>query len=277
MNISIFAKKAFRNRSDHHLMRVSSIIRGDQVATQIGARLNPEKGYENDVCIYVKPHVKPGHDFKFEKNSCLDIVDGWALVPLLQKHPEVGVIACSQQDCETLAKVLSNKIYFIPQHHCNFERIKKPVEGVTTVGCIGTSDAFPYLPQGLRERLAEKGIKLIEFSKFFGRQEILDFYQKIDVQIVWRPYMRKLKIRLSNPLKLVNASSFGIPTIALNEPAFKELEGCYIPISNLDEFMIQLERLKSAPEIYNEYSEKCLKKAEEYHIENVAKLYQKLI
>ena len=81
---------------------------------------------------------------------------------------------------------------------------------------------------------------------------------------------------LSNPLKLVNAASFGIPTIALDEVAFKEMGNCYIPVTNLDQFIIQLKRLLSSAFLYSEYAHKCLEKSQQYHIGHVAKLYQKL-
>ena len=43
--ISIFAKKSFRH-PDGHQMRVTSIIRGWQVAEHLGAKLNPTEGYD---------------------------------------------------------------------------------------------------------------------------------------------------------------------------------------------------------------------------------------
>src|SRR3989344_3607336 len=273
MSISIFAKRAFRAYRDRHLQRVSSIIRGEQIAAQIGAKLNPKRGYENDVCIYVKPHVPRGYDFKFEgRKPYLDIIDGWTLGPVLTMHPEVTAIACSRTDCDTLGQIVNNKIIFIPQHHCNFERLKRDWDQITTVGVIGTTGAFPFLPEGLKDRLAERGMDFIEFSNFYTRQDIVDFYKKTDVQIVWRPYRK----RLANPLKIVNAASFGIPTIALDEPYFKEMRDCYIPVHTLDEFLNELDNLRSNPELYEKYAKRCLKKAEEYHIENIAKLYQEL-
>ena len=79
MDISFFAKPPFLNVSPNvpyvfdgkpikrgHLLRVSSLIRGNQMAEYLGGKLNPTEGYENDVCIYVKPHVPRGMDFKFE-------------------------------------------------------------------------------------------------------------------------------------------------------------------------------------------------------------------
>jgi len=285
--ISIFAKPAFLNINPHepfserkkpvpknsgYLMRVSSIIRGEQIAKQIGAKLNPKKGYENDVCIYVKPHVKEGMDFKFEGKPYLDIVDGHDLGQLAKKHPKLKVIVCSRADEKTMKKAINNEIIFIPQHHCNFERIKRTRKKVTTMGVIGTRDAFPLLPKQLKPELKKRGIKLLEFSRFFYRKDIIDFYKKIDIQFVWRPYRKTL----SNPLKLVNAASFGIPTIALDEPAFLELNYHYIPVNNFETFLNRLDVLLNNPSVYEILSERCLEKAEEYHIEKVGEMYKAL-
>jgi len=284
--ISIFAKPAFLNVNPGepfalrtkpvragHLMRVSSMIRGDQIADQIGARLNPTEGYENDTCIYVKPMVRKGDDFKFEgKVNYLDIIDGHNLGQLLNKHPEVNAIVCSQADMETMSGCISNKIVFIPQHHCNFNREKRTRTEIKTVGVIGTRGAFPMLPPDLKIELDKRGMELIEFSRFFTRQDIIDFYKKIDIQMVWRPY-KKL---LSNPLKLVNGASFGIPTVALDEVAFEELKGCYLPVTTFEQFLMRLDELRNDSDKYMDYSKKCLIKAESYHIEKVGEMYKEL-
>jgi len=278
IRMSFFAKKPNRAYSDGHLQRVSSLIRGNQIAEYIGAKLNPTKGYKNDVCIYVKPHVKPGNDFNFEgRKPYLDICDSPDLYLLARKHPEVPVISASDWNYQLLKRTLPNKIINIPQQHCNFERIKKSRDGITRVGCIGTVPAFTLLPQGLREKLAERGIELWEFSRFFTRQDIIDFYMNIDIQIIWRPNADYRRDILMNPLKLENSAAFGIPTIAYDEPTFKEMEGCYIPVHTLDEFLTQLDELASSPSLYAECSERCLKGAEKYHIENIAKLYLDLL
>src|SRR3990167_10154547 len=193
--ISIFAKPSFLNINPAepfslrtkpprgHLLRVSSTIRGDQIAEYIGAKLNPESGYENDVCIFVKPYIKKELDFKpyinfdIGKRSYLDIIDGANLAQVAHKHPEVGVIVCSQADYKIMSKELpNNKIVLIPQHHCNFDRIRRNWREVKKVGVIGTRGAFPYLPKELRGELEKRGMELIEFSSFFTREDIIDFY-----------------------------------------------------------------------------------------------------
>ena len=275
--ISFFAKRPTHAPPDGHLQRVSTIVRAYQIAEYIGAKVNPTEGYENDVCIYVKPPIKPGDDFIFKGKPYLDICDAYYLFDVAKKHPNIPVISTSDWNYETLKRILPNKIINIPEQHCNFERIRKSKKGITAVGCIGTYGAFPYLPKGLRESLAKRNIELIEFSKFFTREDVVDFYMKIDIQIVWRPYADYRKDILMNPRKIVNASAFGVPTIAYDEPAFKEMEGCYLAVGNLDEFLAKLDGLITSPSLYAKYSKRCLKKSEDYHIENIAKLYLDLI
>lgn len=285
MPISIFAQPAHTNTNPSqphdgkpprtgHLQRVSSIIRGEQIAERLGARLNPDP-YQvtDDVCIYVKPHVKHGDPFTFAGlRSYLDIVDAWGLVPLLMRYPKVGVIACSEQDGATLRLRLSNPVTVIPQHHCNFERVPRTRTGVTRVGVIGVDKAFDFLPAGLAPALAQRGIELECFSKFYSRQDIVAFYQRIDVQVVWRPY----RMRLSNPLKIVNAASFGVPTIALHESVFDELGDCVYQVADLPELLVKLDELRAWPLLYEQYSAHCLRAAERYHIDRVCEMYRRL-
>ena len=282
-NISIFAKRAFRN-VDHgqafepshartgHLLRVSSMIRADQIVERLGARLNPTTCYHDDVCIYVKPHVKPGEDFKFEGRAYLDIVDGWDLVPLAQANPQVGVIACSDQDGALLRRTLPNPVTVIPQHHCNFDRAIHGGWARNRVGVIGTREAFKHLPAGLEDEIRARGMLLECYSRFFTRQDVVDFYQRIDVQIVWRPY----SMHLSNPLKIVNAAAFGVPTIALYESVFDEVRDCYVPVNGLVELLAALELFRSLPGMCADYERQCLVRAERYHIDNVAEMYRSL-
>jgi hypothetical protein len=283
--ISIFAKPPFlrahpnvpidpdKPHKQGHMMRVSSIIRGIQISKQLGCKLNPTEGYENDVCIYVKPHVPVGYDFKFEGRPYMDIIDGWGLYPLMIRHPEVPVIVISKMDQEILSRIIPNKIIFIPQHHINFERVPRIRDVMTNVGVVGSSGAFPFLPGELKTRLEERGMKLLEFSKFDERTDVVKFYQSIDLQLVWRPYRK----RLGNPLKLVNGASLGVPTIALQEVYFdREFEGLYFPVQTLDGFFSMVDTLRANPKLYEDYSKRLVEKSEEYHIEKVADMYRQL-
>lgn len=273
MNISIFAQPPSVVR---HLQRVSTIIRGEQIAAyMLNARLNPTSGYEDDVCIYVKPYVKPEWDFKFEgKRAYVDICDGYASLHLLKRpeNKDVGVIAFSDLDVETLTREIKNKVVLIPHHHINFERASKKREGVEKIGIIGSEDAFKLIPDEIVKGIAERKMRLVKCSTMYPRMTVVHFYQNIDVCLLWRPYTKEL----SNPFKIVNASAFGIPTIALDEPAFKEVEGCYLPVSSPQEFLDNLDTLRDSPLLYSDISEDCLQTSERYHISRISELYNQL-
>jgi len=269
-NISFFAKPPFEMK---HLQRVSSIIRGEQIAAYMqNARLNPPAGYENDICIYVKPHIKPGFNFKFEKNSWIDIQDGFDLRHALNKYSDVGAIVFSELDAETMKHYIKNKIVLIPHHHCNFERAKRERKGITRVGVTGSFAAFPLIPATIRQGLKDRNIELVEWSSFYPRTSVARFHATIDIHLQWRPW----KKFLSCPLKITNAASFGVPTIAFDEPSFKEMQGAYIGVKTPEEWLEKLDYLIENPDQYAAYSQNGLDKAERYHIDNISKLYQQL-
>jgi len=263
-NISIFCGRPYFSKTKKKMMSLSSLIRGHQIAERLGAKLNPTEGYENDVCIYVKPGER-----KFEGIPYIDIVDEEGA---LIRHPEIPVIACSEFSGKVLSKYPHKKIVVIPQQHCNFERLKRTRNDITCVGMIAQPGAWPYVPKEIGERLKERGIEFVQYSNFLTRQDIVDFYQKIDVQVMWRPF----NLKMGNPLKLVNAMSFGVPTIALPDNGILELEGYYLKAYTPDDVITQLDRLIREPSLYEEYSLKGLAKAEEYHIDNICKLYKEL-
>lgn len=274
--ISIFAKPPFELR---HLQRVSSIIRGEQIAAYMhDARLNPENGYEDDICIYVKPAVKPRGDFHFEKQSWIDTHDDYELRHILRKYPEVGCISMSDEATLVWKRKIPNKIVTLPQHHLNFERAKREGDVVTVVGITGSPEAFKQVPDEIKKGLASRNMRFIEWSQFYPRSSVAKFHQSMDIHLVWRPYAK----RLSSPFKITHAASFGVPTIALTtwEPSFYEVEGCFIGVNSVEELFRELDTLRTSEgkttDRYNEIAKVCVEKAEKYHISNIAKLYRDL-
>lgn len=277
-NLSFFAKPPTRVGHDRHLARVSTIIRAEQIAQKVNGKLNPNRDYENDICVYVKPPYKPEwDDLLFEgKSSYLDVVDELGYNKMLSRNPNINVISLSKWNYKTLKRLLPNKVINIPQQHCNFERYRRNSQGIKRIGMIGTYKAFEYLPHGIEKELSKRGIELVKFSKFSTREDIINFYMNIDLQIIWRPYYNYKKDLLVNPLKIVNSSSFGIPTIAYDEPAFEEMKGAYIPVKSLDDFLFQVDKLSSDHKLYKQIESRCIKISEKYHIDNIVKLYQNL-
>lgn len=258
-----------------HLQRVSSIVRGEQIAAYMGnARLNPERVNGEDVNIYVKPHIKSGEDFEFLHNSYVDIQDGWELTDILKRYPHVGVIAYGDLAEEVLSKELTNKIVKIPHHHVNFERTIRQRTKIKKVGITGSGEAFKHIPEEIIQGLKKRGIELEYYDKFYPRMSVARFHESLDIHMHWRPFLKR---KLSCPFKIINSSSFGVPTIALDEPSFKEVEGTYIGVKTPKEWLKALDGLMASLQVYEEMSNTCIDKAESYHIENIAKLYERLI
>src|SRR5438876_4991873 len=97
--ISIFAKPYFIGQDDEELggpyicvYRGTSLIRGEQMARELGGKYNPTTVDENDVCIYLKPrslnNIKDG--------SYVDVSDtGDELVEMLKARPKIKAITSS--------------------------------------------------------------------------------------------------------------------------------------------------------------------------------------
>jgi len=261
-NISFFKRRV-----------MSAYIRAEQVAPYIGARLNPIDGYEDDVCIWIKQTpatTKWGERY-------VDVVDRHQCINWLKNHEDCGAIAISKVAEEFLKSELKNKVVFIPQQHCNFLREQRTRTEVNIVGFCGEYHTFAPFEEEIRSKLKKIGMELKFFHTYKRRQDVVDFYKGIDIQIVWR--MDKVILaQLKNPLKLSSAGSFGIPTVAYPEPNFvAEYNNCFQPAETIDSMIDAILNLKTDPVFYSYLSEKVKEKAENYHIENVAKFYQELI
>lgn len=96
MNLSFFAKQPFfrenkEEKSSLYLQRVSSVIRAKEIAKFLDVKYNPKEGYEDDVCIYVKPP-----SLEMVKDGCfVDVLDDLKLTEAVKDRPGIKVIAMS--------------------------------------------------------------------------------------------------------------------------------------------------------------------------------------
>lgn len=264
----------------------SGYIRGHQMAKFLGGKENPTSGYENDLCIYVKilpPENHPPHSYS-------DVDDAPKAAEYLKTHPELGVIAISETAKDYLCKLLNrDDVVFIPHQHVNFERRLRPDREVKIVGIIGSNiTAFQYPVEPFRKELEKMGLELRFAEDYWNtykstpdremRLNVADFYYSLDIQVGYRPrVIFRGMTPFQNPNKLGNSSSFGIPMVAYPEPSYeREWGGCYVPARSIDEMLVQIKKLKEEPQFYKDIANKALKRAEDYHIDNVSKLYLNL-
>jgi len=250
----------------------AGIIRGEQMAKKLRAKLNPKDGYEDDVCIYVKCVPPTNHS----KNCYVDVVEDSEGLRWARNHPEVKLIASSYTIYAYLDANFPNEKVFIPQHHCNFERAVRTRKEVKVAGIIGNKASFQYPLGELEAKLNLIGIELKTLIKkrFDSREEVVNFYKQIDIQVVWRPNSDGV---LRNPLKLINAMSFGIPTVSYPETDFvEEFRGCFIEADSIELLLTYIQGLQRDDDLYKTVSNLALERSKYYHIDNISKLYLKL-
>lgn len=284
----LFIKRDMNNFSFFYGIGSAGNVRGKQIADILGAKQNPTEGFEDDICIYVKVLPPENHP----KYTYLDVDDATGAVEWLKTHTDTGVIANSLLGQAYLSILLKRKdIKVIPHAHVNYENWIRPDRPVKTVGIIGSKTSFMYPIEDIRKKLADIGLELIynrDYWKFYGdeegmtedarRQKIVDFYKGIDIQIVWRPdnTFSKQQKPLKNPNKLVNAASFGIPTVSYPEEAFKECITFYEKAYDIEDLVDQVRELKEDNLYYKELSNDALEGAENYHISKIKELYLSL-
>lgn len=244
--ISIFAKPTYflgpmDKKESWRLQRVSSRIRGEEIAKYLGAKLNPKE--PEGVCIY----VKGCRYYQIKDGDYVDVLDDEWMVDWLKTRPKVKVIAMSLSHCDFLKSILKNEIVYIPHHHVNFDRIVRIRKEITTCGYVGAS-----------QKIKVKGFKFIYLDSFKTRQDIIDFYKKIDIQVIGNVK----NVPLYHPTKIINAMSFGIPTVSPKRIGYREVEGFYFQ---------DIEELRNGWD-----ADRLIKEAEKYHISKIAKLYQQL-
>ena len=254
----------------------SGKIRGQQISSYLNAKQNPTDvdEYHDDVCVYVKSY--PPKDWHPE-NSYVDVVDSYRLLKWVKDNPQFGVIAISKVAHDYMSKKLKrDDVRLIPEHHCNFNREINPSRPVKTVGYIGNSNGSLF-PDNIKELFAEEGFDCKIVTNYRNREHVVNFYKSIDIQVIRQRKRNIRQSRLKNPLKITNAGSFGVPTVAFPEPhSVAEFKGCFIEVHSISEMLASCVMLRDSKGCYDDMSGKALERAENYHISKIAELYLQL-
>jgi hypothetical protein len=252
---------------DLYLRRVSSRIRGEEIANYLGAKFNPPQRDGSDLSVWIKPKtLTPVKDGDY-----VDMLDDPFLVNFLLERPGVNVIAMTQYQYDYLRPILKNKIVLIPHHHINFENVHNGKREVRTCGFIGAYLKERLVIDGeIKKLLSEIGFEFLSLLDFKTREDAIAYYKKIDIQLLVYPLSEGER---PTPVKIINAASFGIPTIALPRPEYQEVEGSYVRSGGLGTLVKEVLNLR---ENYDQWATDSIAMSERYHISNIAKLYKQL-
>ncbi len=253
----------------------SGNIRGVQVAEKLGAICDPKEYVSKDsIFIFVKstPNI-------YLHRMYIDIIDAYGLLTSLTRFPQAKLIAINDMANEYLSNRVYNKVITIPEHHCNFENFVREDREVKTVGFVGYTPNFSLDPNVVKEELAKIGLDFIWSTNFNSREDVCDFYKKIDIQLTFRPKspISICPAELKNPLKLANAGSFKIPSVCCAEPSYiVDFEDCFLIAENIKDVVEQCKLLKNDTVAYKAYSQNCYSKAKKFHLDLILPLYEKL-
>jgi len=244
-------------------------IRGSQIAAYIGGKTNPRHGYMDDVCIYVK--AKPS--LPIPKRTYLDVGDQILYSGFMKERRECSLIAISKSQKAVLETFFKDRnIVLIPENHCNYERRVNKRTKPKVAGVIGGWNSFKYSHEHFAWMLKSIGLQWKFQPHFASRKDVVNFYRGIDIQVVYRPKTHMAE--LCNPLKLANAGSFGIPTIAFPEPSYlSDFGEAFIEAPTIDDILSELKRMVEDEQYYTGWKKQALEKAEEFHIEHISQLY----
>ena len=268
----------------------SSNIRGKQIVDAlvkdgVDAVFNSEEpASKGDKLVFVK--CAPNEDSYEVTKACdvfIDIVDSHGTIDGIKRSEHLknaNIIAIGDLAYNYLSNELrSHKIIKIPEHHCNFENaVRDSSKKVDTVGFCG----YPYnlhIDVGLLERmLGAVGYRVLLLTDMQNvtREAICDFYKQIDIQICYRRDVGACVPQLKNPLKVINAASFGVPTVTYLEPSYVE---CKDIIVLADDIYGMAKGIISFTDDskYNEMSEKCIEFARDYHIDKIVSKYKEIL
>jgi len=251
--------------SDLNLL--TSRVRGDEITNYLKGKRNPPE--PEGVCIYLKPRNLD----KVKDGWYVDFLDGGVRYGDLAKRPKIKVIAASEASYEELKAKIPNPVVLIPCHHINHERAKRTRTEVTTCGYIGSpSPLATKIYEEIAQELKQIGFEFTTCFNYHTREDAVSLYMGIDLFVI-APWDDKNIHKI--PTKIINAASFGIPTIAYPMAGYKEIEDYYVKAMSNKEIVEQAMLFKDK-EYYQKWVDKILPMAEKYHIENIIKLYQEI-
>lgn len=261
----------------------SEFTRGYQIADALGCKVNSAIDTYEEPVIAVKCHFdyKTQPDLAKMTNLYVDLIDDNSMVKIARRYPLVRVIVLTDLMRDFLAPQISNEIIVIPEHNCNFEQHTRSRDAVTTVGYVGSRLCFDLDKRQVEDVLGQIGLEfktLVCETSDVSREDVVDFYKSIDIQLAFRlPNGAVRHPVYRNPLKIFNAGSFKIPTVAYPELSYRLCAGTYfLEALDLASVIDKCYMLKNDNALYEFCANRAYEWSKQFDIAKIAGLYAKL-
>lgn len=271
--IAFFAREPFfiNKPSGKTLQRISTIVRGKQMAKYLGAKYNPTCCYKKDTCIYLKPRILD----VIKDGDYVDVLDDVKLTKRIGSRPGINVIAMTTEHAKWLRSFLPNKVIHIPHYHMNFERARRKRKTIKVCGYVGANKPMHrQINRELKKKLEKAGFEFKVLYSFETRQDIVKFYKSIDIQVIGM-FNYLTDAPQYHEKKIVDAMSYGIPTVAEPKLGYRDVRHSFLHAHNTKQLIERVLELKDK-KTYKQWSDRVYNEAERYHIDNVSKIYENL-
>lgn len=259
----------------------SGEIRGRQIAAELQRRghdvaVDPGMLYRGDVVLCVKS-MPEDSAVRHVARILMDVIDSPASLEWLKGHEKVEIVSIGRTHAAYMQELFpGRRVWLLPEHHCNREGARVRVEQPRVVGYCGTLEGLQLKVDDIIKAIAPLGYELILNYDPPTREDVCRFYRCIDVQLCWRPSLSDP--RLKNPLKLVNAGSFGVPTIAWPEVSYvEECPSEFLTALTLDDVVGYLSNFRECSRGYRTWCDVAYQLSERYSLERVASMYEEVL
>ncbi len=265
---------------------IASHLGCDYLTGARSAQEIPER-YLAFVCV--KQSFPPG---ELEKLSRRGIVL-WDIIDTPPPETGVAVYLASTKFARDLF-LHYGRIELIPHHHCNFEGTPNPPE-LRRPAWVGAPHWLPDLPGIEHDTCLVQRIGQAEVVQAFKRTGIGLNLRNREAYFkeAWsrrKPFLgtarerRRLEqdmfdfhLAVNSGIKLINCIGFGIPSVSSDEPAYREIGPDCTIFSTPRRCAHWVRELQNDDKLYFSLRQRCLQKAQEYHIGAIAGKYRNLI
>ena len=259
-------------------------IRCNQIAERLGCPVNVELDISNlpKHLVFVKSLPSEDELKKLIEHNVtiwVDLIDSDQGLSVGTLSDKIKFIAIGETAKRYISARVMNDVVVVPEHHCNFDRIQtlKHMQELFTVGFIGYKENFCVDPGYFDDKLREIGCRFLAMfvNEETTRQDVVDFYGVIDAQVTFRipRIIANMPPEMKNPLKVINAASFGLATVGYPECSYDEFPLMF-PAKTPEDLVMQCHRLSKTSPFYKT---ELLQKAEEYHIDNIIACYEEVL
>lgn len=264
---------------------VSAHVRGEQMAEYLGVPYNPSTPIDGATVICVR-EVHVGRSVidraKYWYYDPGDDVQLFEAAARCLNSYSMGLIAPTNR-AVALYGDTNHEVVVIPDFHCNFESVVRPVDrDVKTVGYVGSAVGFDYNFGIVHWKLNDAGfdfkICVVDAPEDNNRKRVCDFIESCDIMITHRKHVQGWRWPdvLMPQLKLINAGAFKVPIVSYPLPAYTYLglNGCFLPVDGVEGIVKGCVALRDNSNLYKTIVERAYEHAKDYHISEIAKLYR---